>query len=210
MGELSAANLVRGIETSKGRPLSRLLVALGIRHLGPAGARALARAVGTLDTLLAAATETVAAVEGIGPVIADSVVTFLANPVNRLVLDRLRASGVTMAEPGVPPGGAVAAGGDEGDADAGPLAGRSVVVTGTVPGYTREEAEAAIVARGGKSPGSVSKKTYAVVVGDVPGASKTQKAEALGVPVVDAADFDELLSSGRIPGAPGPEGRSAE
>jgi DNA ligase (NAD+) len=202
MGELSAANLVRGIETSKGRPFSRLLVALGVRHLGPAGARALARAVGTLDTLLAAPTETVAAVEGIGPVIADSVVTFLANPVNRLVLDRLRAAGVTMAEPGVPAGGVVPAGGEAGaaDVDAGPLAGRSVVVTGTVPGYSREEAEEAIVVGGGKSPGSVSKKTYAVVVGDAPGASKTKKAEALGIPIVDAVDFDELLATGQIPG----------
>jgi DNA ligase (NAD+) len=201
MGELSAANLVRGVEMSKSRPFSRLLVALGIRHLGPAGARALARAVGTLETLLAAPTETVAAVEGIGPVIADSVVTFLANPVNRLVLDRLRAAGVTMAEPGVPPGGVVpAVGEEEAAADAGPLAGRSVVVTGTVPGYSREEAEEAIVVRGGKSPGSVSKKTYAVVVGDAPGASKTKKAEALGIPIVDAADFDELLATGQIPG----------
>ena len=68
------------------------------------------------------------------------------------------------------------------------------------PGYSREEAEEAIVVRGGKSPGSVSKKTYAVVVGDAPGASKTKKAEALGIPIVDAADFDELLATGQIPG----------
>ncbi|HEY5245288.1 MAG TPA: BRCT domain-containing protein, partial [Acidimicrobiales bacterium] len=113
----------------------------------------------------------------------------------------LRAAGVTMAEPGVPAGGVVPADEGEGaaDVDAGPLAGRSVVVTGTVPGYSREEAEEAIVVRGGKSPGSVSKKTYAVVVGDAPGASKTKKAEALGIPIVDAADFDELLATGQVP-----------
>ena len=201
MGELSAANLVRGIDTSKGRPLSRLLVALGIRHLGPTGARALARAVGTLDTLLAADAPTLAAVDGIGPVIADAVVTFLANPVNRTVLDRLRAAGVNTAEPGVPEGGTLSSAADAAAAEpAGVLAGKSVVVTGTVPGYTREEAEAAIVDRGGKSPGSVSKKTFAVVVGESPGASKTTKAESLGVPVVDGSRFDELLRTGEIPG----------
>ncbi|HEX3946704.1 MAG TPA: NAD-dependent DNA ligase LigA, partial [Acidimicrobiales bacterium] len=200
MGAVSAANLVRGIEASKAQPFSRLLVALGIRHLGPAGARALARAVGTAETLLGAAAETVAGVEGIGPVIADSVVVFLANPVNRVVLDRLREAGVNLAEPGVPAGGTLAAGDQAGDApEAGPLAGRSVVVTGTVPGYTREEAEAAIVARGGKAPGSVSKKTYAVVVGEAPGASKTSKAETLGVPIVDGDRFDELLATGEVP-----------
>ncbi|HVX21863.1 MAG TPA: NAD-dependent DNA ligase LigA [Acidimicrobiales bacterium] len=198
MGELSAANLVAGIDASRVQPLNRLLVALGIRHLGPTGARALARAVGTLDTLLGADAATLAAVDGIGPVIADAVVTFLASPVNRTVLDRLRAAGVNTAEPGVPEGGVLATG--EPAEPAGVLAGKSVVVTGTVPGYTREEAEQAVVDRGGKSPGSVSKKTFAVVVGDAPGAAKTSKAEALGIPVVDAARFGELLETGQIPG----------
>ncbi len=194
MGELSAANLVRGIDASRAQPFSRLLVALGIRHLGPAGARALARAVGTLDTLLAAEAARIAAVDGIGPVIADAVVTFLANPVNGTVLDRLRAAAVNTAEPGVPAGGTLP------DAEpVGILAGKSVVVTGTVPGYTREEAAQAIVDRGGKSPGSVSKKTFAVVVGESPGAAKTAKAESLGVPVVDGSRFDDLLETGEIP-----------
>ena len=120
-------------------------MALGIRHVGPTGARALARAFGTLDALRAAPLDVLAAVPGIGPIIADSVVTFLANPANRVVLERLGQAGLALAEPGVPPGGL------RGDpaAPAGPLAGRSVVVTGTVPGYTREQAEAAVVARGG-------------------------------------------------------------
>ena len=126
--------------------------------------------------------------------------TFLANPTNRVVLDRLRQAGVNDAEPGVPRGGVPAVTGGEADAASGVLAGRSIVVTGTVPGYTREEAEEAIVARGGKSPGSVSKKTYAVVVGEAPGVAKTSKAETLGVPVVDGSRFEELLETGRIPG----------
>ena len=151
MAELSASNLVGAIEASKARPLSRLLVGLGVRHLGPTGARALARAAGTLEDLLEAPSEALAAVEGIGPVIADSVAGFLANPANRRVLDRLVEAGVTTEEPGASggllgPGGGAAPAEDGGVAQT--LAGRSVVVTGTVPGFTREEAEEAIVARG--------------------------------------------------------------
>ncbi len=203
MAELSASNLVGAIEASKARPLNRLLVGLGVRHLGPTGARALARAAGTLRDLLEAPSEALAAVEGIGPVIADSVAGFLANPANRRVLDRLVEAGVTTEEPGasgglLTPGGGAAPAEDGGVAQT--LAGRSVVVTGTVPGFTREEAEEAIVARGGKSPGSVSKKTFAVVVGDAPGAAKTSRAEALGVPTVDGARFEELLETGEVPG----------
>jgi DNA ligase (NAD+) len=201
MGALSAANLVQAIETSKERPLSRLLVALGIRHLGPTGARALARSAGTLQRLLEAPVETLAAVDGIGPVIADSVATFLANPANRRVLDRLVEAGVSVDEPGA----SGVFGGTDGGAEAPgtgvaqTLAGVSVVVTGTVTGFTREEAEEAIIARGGKSPGSVSKKTFAVVVGEAPGVAKTQKAEDLGIPMVDGARFAELLETGQIP-----------
>ena len=106
MGEVSAGNLVAAIEESKGRPLSRLLVALGIRHLGPAGARALAREAGTLARLQDAPVEALAEVEGIGPVIADSIAGFLANPANQAVLARLAAAGLTTAEPGSPAVGA--------------------------------------------------------------------------------------------------------
>ncbi len=191
MGELSAANLLSAIEASKRQPLSRLLVALGIRHVGPTVARALATSFSSLDALRAASAESLAAVEGVGPVIADSVVEFLANPANQKVLDRLVAVGVTTHQPG-------AAGSATGLAQT--LAGRSVVVTGTLPGYTREEAEAAIAARGGKSPGSVSSSTFAVVVGEAPGAAKLTKADQLGIPLVDGADFDRLLATGEVPG----------
>jgi DNA ligase (NAD+) len=179
-------------------------VALGIRHLGPTGARALARAAGTLDALLEAPLDELAAVDGIGPVIADSVVTFLANPANGRVLERLVAAGVGVDEPGASggfrAGPDVSAGPQATGAPSQTLAGLSVVVTGTVEGFTREEAEEAIIARGGKSPGSVSKKTYAVVVGESPGAAKTSKAESLGVPMIDGERFTELLETGKIPG----------
>jgi DNA ligase (NAD+) len=230
MAELSADNLLRAIEESKGRPLSRVLVALGIRHLGPAGARALARAFPTLDELLAAGVESLAAVEGIGPVIADSVAEFLASPANLVVIDKLRRAGLALREPlpagragagagagaGVGAGAGAAAGAGAGPAGAGgatspgagaadgatvppTLAGKSVVVTGTLAGFTREEAEEAILSRGGKAPGSVSAKTFAVVVGTDPGTAKLRKAEELGVPLVDGSRFVELLETGELP-----------
>jgi DNA ligase (NAD+) len=194
---LSATNLVAGIAGSTGQPLSRLLVGLGIRHLGPTGARAVAHAFGTLDAIMAADGPTLAAVDGIGAVIAASVADFLAVPTNQSVVERLRAAGVAAEEPG----GAIGVGGAAGESDGPPppLAGLTIVVTGAVPGYTREEAEEAILARGGKSPGSVSKKTFALVVGDAPGASKLKKAEELGIPIVAAEAFDSLLESGALP-----------
>jgi DNA ligase (NAD+) len=200
MGTISSKNLVDAIEDSKTRPLSRLLVALGIRHVGPTGARAIARAFGTLGALRHASAEELAAVEGVGQVISDSVAEFFSNPQNVVVVDRLVALGLRTDEPGA--SGPTGAGGPEGDAAAVPqtLAGKSVVVTGTIEGMTREEAEAAILSRGGKSPGTVSMKTFAVVEGESPGAAKTQKAAELGVPVVDGGRFAELLESGEIPG----------
>jgi len=200
LGELSVANLLAAIDESKQRPLSRLLVALGIRHLGPTGARALARAFGTLDALMAAEVGVLAAVDGVGPVIADAVAEFLSSVPNRSVLDRLRAVGVNMAEPGVtsrPPGTGVPA--TAAVAAEGILSGKSIVVTGSLPGLTREAAEEAIVSRGGKSPGTVSKKTFAVVVGEAPGAAKLTKAEALGVPILPGEGFAALLETGELP-----------
>jgi DNA ligase (NAD+) len=206
MGELSVENLLRAIERSKSRPLSRVLVALGIRHLGPTGSRALARAYGSLDAIAAASVEELAAVEGIGTVIAESVVEFLASKANRSVLDKLTAAGLALEEPGASPRGAgaaapVAAAGATGGTPevAQTLEGKSVVVTGTVEGYSREEAEEAIIRRGGKSPGSVSSKTWALVLGAEPGAAKLRKAEELGVPIVDASKFEELLDRGELP-----------
>jgi DNA ligase (NAD+) len=196
---LSAANLVAGIAGSTRQPLSRLLVGLGIRHLGPTGARSVARAFGNLDALMAAGEAELAAIEGIGGVIAASVAEFVAAPTNQDVLTRLREAGVEAVEPGAQARGAAAAAGDVALGPPQNLAGLTIVVTGTVPGFTREEAEEAIVARGGKSPGSVSKKTFALVLGDGPGASKLKKAEELGIPLVPAEEFEALLESGALP-----------
>jgi DNA ligase (NAD+) len=210
-GDLSVDNLLGAIERSKSRPLSRLLVGLGIRHLGPTGARALARAYGSLDALTGASIEAIAATEGIGPVIADSVVEFLSLPANMAVLDKLRAAEVNLSEAGAS-GVAVAAtragtgvdgapGGGAASAMALPqtLAGKSIVVTGTLEGFSRDEAEEAIIARGGKSPGTVSAKTWAVVLGTEPGQSKLAKAEQLGVRIVEGSRFAQLLETGELP-----------
>ncbi len=185
-GDTSIANLRAAIEASKSRPLSNLLVGLSIRHLGSTGSRVLARSMGHLDRILTASAEEMAAVEGVGPVIAASVHEFFALERNRLVVERLRAASLNFVGPAsesLPP----------------VLAGQSVVVTGTLDGWSREAAEEAIKARGGKSPGSVSKKTTAVVVGREPGAAKLSKATELGVPVLDEAGFATLLETGQLP-----------
>jgi len=190
--ELSVANLLGAIDVSRQRPLSRVLIGLGIRHLGQVGATALAWACHDIDGVMGADEATLAQIDGVGPVIASSVVAWFASPVNRSVVERLRAAGLHLTEPG--------ADGSGGAPElAQTLEGRSVVVTGTLEGYTREEAEAAVLARGGKSPGTVSKKTFAVVVGSAPGASKVTKAEQLGVPVVPGDRFDDFLGSGELP-----------
>lgn len=193
-GETSVENLRSAIEASKERPLANLLVGLNIRHLGPAGARALSSAFGHLDKIVAASEETLAAVEGVGPTIAASVRQFFDLDRNRAVVEKLRAAGLNLEGPaeeaGVEP----------------VLAGMSIVVTGTLEGFTRDEAEAAITSRGGKSPGSVSKKTTAVVVGEGPGASKLTKATDLGVPILDESGFRHLLDTGEVVVAEGSGG----
>jgi len=201
MGAVSSRNLVEAIEASKSRPLSRLLVALGVRHVGPTVARAIAGAFRTLGALRHASAEELASVDGVGAVIADSLVSFFSNPQNAAVVDRLVALGVRTDEPADGRQAREALGGASLPQT---LAGKSVVVTGTLEGYSREEAEEAIIQRGGKSPGTVSKKTFAVVVGESPGASKTKKAEDLGVPVVDGSRFTELLETGQLPASTEP------
>lgn len=189
MAQKSAENLVAAIEASRSRGLARVLVGLGIRHLGPTAAQALARAFGHLDRIEAASVEELTAVEGIGPVIAESVRAFFATDRNRRVLDKLRAAGVDLTAPApaaAPPGRAAT------------LAGYTFVLTGTLAGYTRDEAQAEVEARGGKVTGSVSKKTSFVVAGASPG-SKLARAEQLGVRVLDEAEFTRLLARG--PGA---------
>jgi DNA ligase (NAD+) len=186
-GELSATSLVRAIGDAKTAPLSRVLVALGVRHVGPVAARLLARHFGTYSALESAPLEELEALDGIGPIIAQAVYQYLREDENRERMARLAQSGFTLNEPG------------DDSALEPTLSGKAVVVTGAVPGFTREGAEAAIVARGGTSPGSVSKKTFCLVVGEAPGASKLTKAEELGVPIVGAEDFESLLTNGALP-----------
>jgi DNA ligase (NAD+) len=156
------------------------------------GSLALARAFGDIDAVMAADEATLAGVDGVGPVIAASVVRWLSSDVNRSVIGRLRAAGLTLVEPGVDAAGAPSL--------PQTLEGRSVVITGTLEGYSRESAEEIVRARGGTSPGSVSKKTFALVVGESPGASKLTKAEKLEVPVLDRSGFESLLETGELPG----------
>jgi DNA ligase (NAD+) len=191
MGDLSADNLRAAIEASRSRPLERLLVGLNVRHLGPAAAEALAATLGDLDAILDADTETLATVEGVGAVIAESLRTWSANPDNRGLIERLRAAGLNLR--------AATAVDQPAAAQAQTLAGMSIIVTGTLQGFSREEAEAAIKQRGGRSPGSVSAKTAAVVVGESPGAAKVNKAEELGVPLLDEDGFARLLETGELP-----------
>jgi DNA ligase (NAD+) len=185
-GDTSIANLQAAVEASKSRPLANLLVGLSIRHLGTTGSQILARQMRHLDRMMAASADELAAVEGIGPVIGASVQRYFATPGNRDVVERLRAAGVNLVGPDAPEHPQV-------------LTGKSIVVTGTLEGWSREDAEDAIKARGGKSPGSVSKKTTAVVVGSEPGAAKLAKATELGVPALDEAGFAHLLETGELP-----------
>ena len=183
---ISADKLLGAIEGSKARPLPRLLTALGIKGLGPSASESLSLAFGTLDSILAADEAALATTEGVGPVIAGSIRRWYAIDANRTFIEKLRRAGVDFGRVEVSRLAPV-------------LAGKAVVVTGTLEKYSREEAELAIKARGGKSPSSVSAKTFAVVVGDAPGASKITKARELGVPILDDAGFEELLASGNLP-----------
>ena len=178
--DLSVNNLLTAIERSKERPLPNLLFGLGIRMLGGRGAELLADAFGHLDKIVEASEEELAAVAGVGPKIAHSVAAFFALERNREVVEKLRQAGVNFA-------------GRSGLDQPQTLAGRAIVVTGTLAAMSREAAIDAIKARGGSSPGSVSKRTDYLVAGAEPGAAKITKAAELGVPVIDEAAFLRLL-----------------
>jgi DNA ligase (NAD+) len=163
-----------------------VLTSLGCRGLGPSASESLARRFGTLDAIMAATEVELSATDGVGPTIAASIVRWFGREANRAFVEKLRAAGVDFGRVEV-------------STLAPTLAGKAVVVTGTLDGFSREEAEAAIKDRGGKSPGSVSAKTFAVVVGAEPGASKVTKATDLGVPLIDEAAFRHLLDTGTLP-----------
>jgi DNA ligase (NAD+) len=187
MGEKSAANLVASIEKSKATTLPRLLYALGIREVGEATALALARHFGTLEALMRASEHEIQQVEDVGPVVAAQVSAFLASEDHVNVINALRKKGVRWPEVAHAPAGAAVA-----------LAGRSFVLTGTLTGMTREEAEEALAARGAKVSASVSKKTSFVVAGAEAG-SKLARARELKIPVLDEQEFRALLKHSTRP-----------
>jgi DNA ligase (NAD+) len=183
-GGLSAngARLLQNLDRAKSRPLWRVLVALSIRHVGPTAARALATEFASIDAIEEASQEQLAAVEGVGPTIAEALTEWFTVDWHRAIVDKWRSAGVRME--------------DERDTRIErTLDGLSIVVTGSLTGFSRDEAKEAIVARGGKAAGSVSKKTAFVVAGDSPG-SKYDKAVELGVPILDEDGFRDLLQNG--------------
>jgi DNA ligase (NAD+) len=184
--ELSAQNLVASIQASRTKPLPKLLTALGIKHLGPAAADSLSSHFGTLDAIASASSEELSSVDGVGTVIAASIASWFSISENQSIIQKLRDASVDFGRVEV-------------STLPHTLLGKAVVVTGTLANYSREGAENAIKARGGKSPGSVSAKTFAVVLGDSPGASKVTKAEQLNIPVLDEAGFEVLLETGELP-----------
>ncbi|HTZ91897.1 MAG TPA: NAD-dependent DNA ligase LigA [Streptosporangiaceae bacterium] len=187
----NATRLLANLEDARHRPLWRILVALSIRHIGPTAGRALAAAFGSVDAIAAAPEADLVTVNDVGPTIARSLREWFEVDWHAAIVAKWRAAGVDLSTPGfVPPARGEAAAGASG-----PLAGVTVVLTGTLEGRTREEAAAAVEALGGKVSGSVSKKTGFVIAGESPG-SKLSKAESLGVPVLDEAGLDVLLSEG--------------
>nr|WP_204803714.1 NAD-dependent DNA ligase LigA [Mycobacterium riyadhense] len=183
-GALSAngKRLLANLDKAKAAPLWRVLVALSIRHVGPTAARALATEFGSLEAIVDASTEQLAAVEGVGATIAAAVTEWFTVDWHREIVDKWRAAGVRMAD-------------ERDESVPRTLAGLTVVVTGSLTGFSRDDAKEAIVARGGKAAGSVSKKTSFVVAGDSPG-SKYDKAVELGVPILDEDGFRKLLAEG--------------
>lgn len=182
-GEISATNLLAAIEASKHQPLARLVFGLGIDHVGSTVAAQLARRFGSLDALMTVDADTIESIDGIGPEISGSVVTWANDPDNQDLVSRLAHAGVSVEDEAVA---------NETEQT---LTGVTVVITGTLDGFTRESAKAAVLGRGGKVTGSVSSRTAALIAGDNAG-SKLAKAESLGVPVLTVEAFERLLEQG--------------
>ena len=177
-----AVKLLDQLEAAKQQPLWRVIVALSIRHVQGVAAQALARHFHDLDAIAVASREELQQIDGVGPEIADAVIDWFSVDWHRDVVERWRTAGVRLREDGEPVGEQ-------------PLAGFTIVITGSVPGFTREGAEEAVTSRGAKAAGSVSKKTHLVVVGEGAG-SKESKARELGVPILPSDQFDVLLEQG--------------
>jgi DNA ligase (NAD+) len=181
MAEKSAQNIVSALEKSKSTTFARFIYALGIRHVGESTAKELARHFGNLDALLQASEAELLEVADIGPVVAQSIKSYFADPLNLELMEQLRAVGIHWPEQQI-------------ETRPRPLLGKTFVLTGTLPNLTREQAAQLIEAQGGKVSGSVSKKTNYVVAGEEAG-TKLAKAEELGVPILDEAGLHQLLST---------------
>jgi DNA ligase (NAD+) len=182
-----ALKLLRNLEESKSKPIWRILVALSIRHVGPVAARSLATHFGSLDRIFAATEAELSEVDGVGVTLAQSIREWIAVDWHRDIIERWRAAGVVLATPGHE--GPGSAGGAEGK-----FSGLSIVATGSLKMFTREQIEEAIISNGGKAASSVSKKTAFVVAGENAG-SKLAKAEELGIEVIDEEEFQRRLNS---------------
>ena len=195
--KVNARMLMMNLDEAKTRPLWRVLVALSIRHVGPTAARALADAFGSVDEIASASADALAIVDGVGPTIAASVVEWFTVDWHVAIVDKWRLAGVQLATPGFDPSAASSR----------LLAGVTVVITGTLPGLTRDEAAEAVRAAGGKVSSSVSKKTNFVVAGENAG-SKYDKAVELGVPILNEDAFRALLAHGpdAVPATTGADG----
>jgi DNA ligase (NAD+) len=176
----AVANLRKAIEGAKDRPIDRLLYGFGIRHVGERAARALADAFGSVEKIAAAPAEEIAAIDGVGDVIAGAVREFFDRPESKELVEKLRRAGVRLEEQRQPRGG--------------PLLGKTFVITGTLEAFSREDAKARIEALGGKVTNSLSGKTDYLVVGESPG-TKLDKATKLGVATLDEKAFVALLGS---------------
>ncbi|MGQ9549659.1 MAG: NAD-dependent DNA ligase LigA [Roseiflexus sp.] len=187
-GPKRVANLLNAIADSKNRPLHRLIVGLGIRYVGEVVAQILADHFGSLDALAAASADEIDALEGIGPAIAESVAAYFARPESKALIARLKQVGVRTKTQGTVR-----------ESRGNALAGKTFVITGTLPSMSREEASALIISHGGKVSGSVSKKTDYLVVGAEPGGTKFTKARELGIPLIDEAGLLALIGAGGTP-----------
>ncbi|MCJ7745575.1 MAG: helix-hairpin-helix domain-containing protein, partial [Actinobacteria bacterium] len=174
----SVDNLIKAIDAARDRPVSRLLFGLGVRHVGSHMARVLTEVFHSIDELASAMAEDLLSIEGVGPRIADSVVHFFDQKENLAVIDKLRRADVRMSE-------------KRREREAGPLEGKTFVITGTLPGFTREEASEIIEGLGGRVSSSVSRKTDYVLAGEDPG-SKYDRATSIGVPIMDEEEFRKM------------------
>ncbi len=182
----SIANLRAAIDAARDRPIDRLIYGFGIRHVGASAARALADGFGSLDRIAAASAEEIAAIDGVGDVIAAAVREFFDRPETRALIEKLRQAGVRLQDD------------ERRQAPSGPLLGKTFVITGTLEALSREEAKGRIEALGGKVTNSLSSKTDYLVVGESPG-SKLDKATKLGVATLDEKAFVDLLAAPASP-----------